>query len=81
MGGRTFAAEGARLAIADVAPMDTVVAEVEALRAEVLPVRTDVGVEDDARSLLSRCTGGTGASTCSSTALERALRHREIIGA
>ncbi len=51
---KTFAAEGARLAIADIAPMDTVVAEVEALGAEALPVTTDVCVERDVRSLMDQ---------------------------
>lgn len=37
---RTFAAEGAKLAIADVASMDNVVSEVEKLEAEVLPIKT-----------------------------------------
>jgi 3-oxoacyl-[acyl-carrier protein] reductase len=48
---RTFAAEGAKLAIADLAPMDTVVQEIEHLGAEALPVRTDVTEENDVRSL------------------------------
>ena len=50
----TFAREGARLAIADVSPMENVVAEVQALGAEVLPVRTDVCNENDVRSLMDQ---------------------------
>src|SRR5205823_210802 len=51
---RTFARAGARLAVADIAPFDTVVGEVEAIGADVLPVRTDVRDEDQVRSLMSR---------------------------
>ena len=51
---KTFAKEGARLAIADVAPMETVMGEVQALGAEAIAVRTDVCVEDDVRSLMDR---------------------------
>jgi len=50
----TFASAGARLAIADIAPLETVVSEVEALGSEVLAVRTDVGIEDDVRSLMNQ---------------------------
>ena len=50
----TFAREGARLAIADVSPMENVVAEVQALGAEVLPVKTDVCNENDVRSLMDQ---------------------------
>ena len=51
---KTFAKEGARLAIADVAPMETVVGEVRALGAEAIAVRTDVCVEDEVRSLMDQ---------------------------
>ena len=50
----TFATEGARLAIADIAPMDTVAREVEALGAEVFPVKTDITVEAEVRSLMEQ---------------------------
>jgi len=51
---RTFAAEGARLVIADVASMETVTCELENLQADVLSVRTDVTNEDDVRSLFDQ---------------------------
>jgi NAD(P)-dependent dehydrogenase (short-subunit alcohol dehydrogenase family) len=51
---KSFAKEGARVAIADVAPMDNVVSEIEAIGGDVLPVRTDVGVEDDVRALMDK---------------------------
>lgn len=51
---RTFAAEGARLAIADIAPMDTVADEVGRLGAEALLVRTDVREPEDVRSLMEQ---------------------------
>jgi NAD(P)-dependent dehydrogenase (short-subunit alcohol dehydrogenase family) len=51
---RSFAAEGARLVIADVASMDTVTRELGNLQAEVLPVHTDVTSEDDVRSLFDQ---------------------------
>ncbi len=57
---RTMAAEGARLAIADIAPMDTVADEVQQAGAEVLTVPTDVTREGQVRSLMEqvhRCWG------------------------
>lgn len=51
---RTFAAEGARLAIADLAPMDNVVSEVEALKGEILPIKTDVTDERQVESLMDQ---------------------------
>lgn len=51
---RTFAAEGAKVAIADIAPMDNVVSEVERLEAEVLPIRTDVTREEQVRSMVEQ---------------------------
>src|SRR5439155_22766623 len=51
---RTFAAAGARLAIADVAPLETVVGEVEQLKADVLPVSTDVTNERQVSSLMDQ---------------------------
>ncbi|MXY58928.1 MAG: SDR family NAD(P)-dependent oxidoreductase, partial [Chloroflexi bacterium] len=51
---RTFAKEGARLAIADVAPMETVMGEVQALGGEAITVRTNVCVEDEVRSLMDQ---------------------------
>ena len=50
----TFAAAGARLAIADVAPMDTVAREVASAGGEVLTVPTDVRIEDDVESLMEQ---------------------------
>ena len=51
---RAFAAAGAKLAIADVASMETVASEVAALGAEVLPVQTDIRDEEQARMLMAR---------------------------
>ncbi|MBM2810776.1 MAG: dehydrogenase [Chloroflexi bacterium] len=51
---RTFAAEGARVAIADIAPAETVVAEIEQLGAEALPIKTDVTDERQVRSLMDQ---------------------------
>lgn len=51
---RLFAAEGAKLAIADIAPMDTVTAEVQRLDGEVLPVPTDLRDEEAVRSLMAQ---------------------------
>src|SRR5581483_4010783 len=51
---RTFAEEGARVAIADVGSMDNVVREIEGLGAEVLPVPTDVTNEGQVRSLMDQ---------------------------
>ena len=50
----TFAAAGARLAIADVAPMDTVREELSAAGAEVLTIPTDVRLEDDVEALMEQ---------------------------
>ena len=51
---RTFAQAGSRLAIADIAPLDNVVADVEKLGAEVLPMKTDVRDEEQVRSFMAR---------------------------
>ena len=51
---RTFAAEGANIAVADIAPMDTVVAEVEELGAEILPIKTDVTDEAQVKSMVEQ---------------------------
>ena len=51
---RLFAAEGARIAIADIAPMDTVVKEVKELEAEVLPVPTDLREEEQVAELMKQ---------------------------
>jgi NAD(P)-dependent dehydrogenase (short-subunit alcohol dehydrogenase family) len=51
---KTFAAAGARLVIADVAPMTTVVQEVQSLGAEILPLPTDITDEDQVRALFDR---------------------------
>ncbi len=50
----TFAAAGARLAIADVAPMDAVAEEVASAGAEVLTVPTDVRIDDEVESLMQQ---------------------------
>src|SRR6266545_3024781 len=51
---RTFAAAGAKLAIADIAPLETVESEVEQLKAEMLPVKTDVTNERQVFSLMDQ---------------------------
>ena len=51
---RLFAAEGAKLAIADIAPMDTVVKEVQELEADILPVPTDLRQEDQVAGLMKQ---------------------------
>ena len=51
---RAFAAEGALVAIADIAPMDNIVSEVENLGGDVLPVKTDVTNETQVRSLMQQ---------------------------
>ena len=51
---KTFAKEGARLAIADIAPMETVMGEVQALGGEAMAVRANVCNEDEVRSLMEQ---------------------------
>lgn len=51
---KTFAKEGARLAIADIAPTETVMGEVQALGGEAMAVRANVCVEDEVRSLMEQ---------------------------
>jgi NAD(P)-dependent dehydrogenase (short-subunit alcohol dehydrogenase family) len=51
---RTFALEGASVAIADIAPMDIVTQEITELGADVLPVKTDITREVDVRSLMEQ---------------------------
>jgi NAD(P)-dependent dehydrogenase (short-subunit alcohol dehydrogenase family) len=51
---RTFAVEGAKVAIADIAPTDTVVGEITEIGAEVLPVKTDITRESDVRSMVEQ---------------------------
>ena len=51
---RTFAAEGAKLVIADIAPMETVANEISQLEAEVLTVPTDVTEESQVQSLMDQ---------------------------
>ena len=48
----TFAEAGARIAVADVAPMARVRSEVEAFGAEFMTVPTDVRIEDDVEALM-----------------------------
>ena len=49
---RTFAEEGARIAVADIAPMDTIIKEVEERGAEILPIKTDVTDEASVKSMV-----------------------------
>ena len=49
---RTFAEAGARLAIADIAPMETVAAEVAERGAEVFPVQVDIRDEEQVRQMM-----------------------------
>ncbi len=51
---RTFAYEGARIAVADIAPMDTIVKEVEERGAEILPIKTDVTDEASVKSMVEQ---------------------------
>ena len=51
---RTFADEGAKIAVADLAPMDTVVAELEERGAEILPITTDVTDEAQVKSMVEQ---------------------------
>jgi 3-oxoacyl-[acyl-carrier protein] reductase len=51
---RTFAAAGAKLAIADVASMETIASEVASLGAEVLPVQADLRDEEQVQVLMER---------------------------
>jgi 3-oxoacyl-[acyl-carrier protein] reductase len=48
-----FAAEGARLALADIAPADSLVAEVHAAGGEAVPIRADVSREEDVLRLFA----------------------------
>lgn len=50
----TFAAEGARLALVDVAPMDQVVQDCKPYEAEVLPIPTDLRQPEQVRSMVDR---------------------------
>jgi len=51
---RTFAAEGARVAVADVASMESVSSEIEKLEADFLTIRTDVTDESQVRSMVDQ---------------------------
>ena len=51
---RTFAAEGAKLVVADIAPTDTIESEVRQLEGEILSVPTDVTNESDVQSLMDK---------------------------
>jgi 3-oxoacyl-[acyl-carrier protein] reductase/2-hydroxycyclohexanecarboxyl-CoA dehydrogenase len=51
---KTFADEGARVIIADIAPMDNVIGEIESTGAEYLAVRTNVTDESLVRSLMNQ---------------------------
>ena len=49
---RTFASAGAKVAVADIAPTETVVSEVESAGGEVLAVKTDVTDEAQVRAMV-----------------------------
>ena len=51
---RLFAAEGARLALMDIAPMDAVIEEVVTAGAEVLPIQLDIRDEDQVKAAIER---------------------------
>jgi len=51
---RVFAEAGAKLAIADIAPMETVASEVAERGAEVLPIHADIRDEDQVRALMEQ---------------------------
>jgi NAD(P)-dependent dehydrogenase (short-subunit alcohol dehydrogenase family) len=51
---RTFAAAGAKVAVADIAPFDNVIKEVSALEADLLPIRTDITDEKQVESLMDQ---------------------------
>jgi 3-oxoacyl-[acyl-carrier protein] reductase len=57
---RTFADDGARLVLADIAPLDTVVREVTQRNAEVLPVTINVRDETAVRSLIDDASARFG---------------------
>jgi NAD(P)-dependent dehydrogenase (short-subunit alcohol dehydrogenase family) len=57
---RTFAARGAHVAVADVAPMDTVAAEVAQLGGELMTVPTDVRDEQQVQALMSQVNARYG---------------------
>jgi len=50
----TFASEGAKVIVADIAPMDNVVSEIESTGAEYMAVRTNVTDESSVRSLMNQ---------------------------
>ena len=56
----TFAAAGSKVAIADIAAIDTVCQEVTELGADVLPVHTDITRESDVKSLMQQVHGRWG---------------------
>ena len=56
----TFAAEGARLAVADIEPLDQVAGELRGLGAEVLAVNVDVTREDQVAAMASRVVAHFG---------------------
>ena len=57
---RTFADEGARLVVTDVAPLDTVVKEMKRRGAEVLPIKTDVRDEGQVSHLIDQANARFG---------------------
>lgn len=57
---RTFAAEGARIAIADIAPFDNVLADIKHHDVDVLPIHADVREPDRVRSLMEQVHGRFG---------------------
>ena len=57
---RQFAAEGAKLAIADIASLETVTREIEDFNAEVLPITADLRDEEQVRALMEQVHGRYG---------------------
>jgi 3-oxoacyl-[acyl-carrier protein] reductase len=51
---RTFAAEGAKVAIADIGPMETISNEVTALGADFLTMKTDITHENEVKALMDQ---------------------------
>lgn len=50
----TFGQAGAKVAVADIAPLDNVVQDLEAIEAEVLPITTDVTDESTVRAMVDQ---------------------------
>ncbi len=57
---KTFAQAGAKVAIADIAPMDGAANDIRALNGEVLPIRTDVRLEHEVKAMVDQVCGHFG---------------------